>query len=257
MKIATILLLGALLGSQARADVHCGMQSHALFNFVASVDATPLAKAQMLDGTCDELESAGWTAAPSPVDVFYGGAVKTSLALIGLGLARTDTLDGSPQQRHYMQALLQIAKLTNPIERIRQVYELAAQVSGHYDSETFGRENFLKGFGIFALTPSRLIDSANENGSAGVCREFSALLRWSLAKVAFDYQTEVIAGKDDRGLGHVWVRVHLPAHSIDLDTVFYQNTFTPLFPRHQGYSGESLVPLKAECRRIQKCLLDL
>ena len=200
--------------------------------------------------------------------------------LWGLGASAFSKLEGSPWQIEYKKQILEIKKIQDRIERIRQVYLLVSRTQGFYDYETAGlRTDFKEGWMVGALRPENLIESAHKYGTAGICRQFAALMYWSLLQVARaegsvngalgenDFSMSFVSGEvpwDGQIIGHAWIRVHLPVRvqgrlefqDFDLDTTIFPGTFVMLVPRRTGLPTQERLDLISECRQIQKCSTD-
>jgi hypothetical protein len=197
--------------------------------------------------------------------------------LWGLGASAFSKLEGSPWQIEYKKQILEIKKIPDRIERIRQVYLLVSRTQGFYDYETAGlRTDFKEGWMVGALRPENLIDSAHKYGTAGICRQFAALMYWSLLQVARaegsvggalgegDFSMSFVSGEvpwDGKIIGHAWIRVHLPIRQngilefqdFDLDTTIFPGTFVMLIPRRSGLPTQERLDLISQCRQLQKC----
>jgi hypothetical protein len=238
-------------------------------------------KSSQMQNACSELKNDSWNQARGVgarlLDVYTG----TILGVYGRAAGSFTTLDGSPAQRRYQAELDKIKKIVNPMIRIQKVYELAARTQGHYDDQSLGLHNAAAGVVVTSETASNLINSRVRDGTVGVCREMSALLQWSLQQVSRapgstsgalgpnDFSTSAFgaAAPDDSGKkwgGHAWVRINMPVQNsagvlvdfrhFDLDTTYYPERFSPLFPRRAGASKESIATLRRQCAEIQVCL---
>lgn len=200
---------------------------------------------------------------------------KTVASGFGVAMSSFSKLRGSETQREYKQKLEAIKSIQNPMVRIQKVYELASSYQGIPDLETLGARADRRGKYLLALTPNNLLDSAKEEGSAGVCRQFASLLYWSLLQVSrwrdsssaalseADFSPELIFANSTAG-PHAWVRVNLPKRDesthrilfeqLDLDTTWYPKHFTPLMPRKQGLSAETRRKNLEQCNHVLACL---
>jgi hypothetical protein len=188
-------------------------------------------------------------------------------------------MDGSPEQRRFKAELDRIKTIPNSMERIQRTYELVARTQGRYDEESYGLRNALAGRIYRGESPGNLLDSAKRDGTVGVCREMAALLQWSLQQVSRwsgsrsmalgpnDFSSGEIlsnAPTPDGWGGHAWVRVNLPVHDatgalvnfrhFDLDTTWYPERFSPLFPRRAGASAQNISTARRQCTEIKRCL---
>lgn len=236
--------------------------------------ASPAKKLKALDKACKEINN----------DMFMDKETGLNLLkykfinVVGFGLrgevtASFSTLNGSEEGRAYMRALKKIKQIKNPVERIAQTYRLAVINSGEYDHETMGNQTLYSGFVFGAYRPENLLRNSRDRGTIGVCREFAALLKWSLLQVArhpnsqspaleaTDFSAETESGNTPVGQ-HGWVRINLPVYKegrlsgfihFDLDTTWYPD-FTPLFPRRSGVSDKNLRRLRRECEELALCL---
>lgn len=221
----------------------------------------------MLNRGCAELRRGDMTDAPGIGSAILSNVGESlSLPLAGQAWAAFSTLNGNENQRRYRRQLDEIKRIPNPMERIRRVYELVARTQGSYN---YGSNAIRLG------TPGNLIDTAAREGSAGVCRDFAALLQWSLMQVArysgstrmdlgpTDFSSEIKTGSTPSG-GHAWVRVNLPNHDaqgritgfnrFDLDTTWYPEQFSVLFPRNSSLSEGNRTRLVRECSTVVNCL---
>jgi hypothetical protein len=235
------------------------------------ITGTPTQKLLMMSSGCREV-----TKSPKILDgpgigstLFTFAVENFSLPLVGQAASAFSTLNGSPAQRRYKAALDQIRKNPNPMDRIRAVYELAASYQGNYD---------YKGGGLKFDTPGGNIDRAQRTGTSGVCRDFASLLQWSLMQVArhpssvngglgpTDFSSEIKTGFVPGG-GHAWVRINLPNHDargaitgfnrFDIDTTWYPEQFSILFPRLSSLSAANREKLINQCRTVENCLRSL
>lgn len=245
-----------------------------LFSLMEKTRATREQKITMLENVCSELGRPGLHEKES-----IGERIRNKMAYVGGGLfgdaaAAFDDMNDSETQRAYMAALRKIKTIPDPMERIRRTYDLAVRHSGRYDEETLGLKTIKRGYLFGAHTPGNLVGSAKETGSIGVCREYAALLSWSLTQVArhtgskrwdlgpTDFGVSSVPGQVPGG-GHVWVRVRLPEHdrrgrlvgfvTFDLDTTWYGD-FTPLFPRRTGMSETTRRRALDQCLEAIRCL---
>lgn len=210
-------------------------------------------------------------------------AMTPIVGVFGQGAGAFANLNGSAKQRDYKKRLDVIGEEPNPMLRIKRVYELVAATQGPYDSAGHGMKNFIRGAGVRSSSPGNLINSAERDGSIGVCREMASLLKWSLQQVARargsrsmalspnDFSSTFMTGKvpgangwKDGG-GHAWVRINMPIHEkgqligfshFDIDTTWYPEQFSPLVPRRSGLSAPGRKKLIDECRRVQACLAE-
>jgi len=186
------------------------------------------------------------------------------------GLAAFSKLGGTQRQNDFKKELNEIKKVKNPVDRIKKVYELVALNQGEYDYENM--KEYRLG------TPGNLLNRRDREKSVGVCRDMAALLQWSLMQVSrhpssknhglesTDFSSELKAGFIDGG-GHVWVRVNLPNHDangrlidfthFDIDTTWYPEQFSILFPRLSSLSDKNFTRLISECVQVIKCLHEL
>lgn len=99
-------------------------------------------------------------------------------------------------EKEYSAKLDEIAKIRDPDERIARTYQLAQKYQGRYNSaeaDEISAGNFVAarkkamprtGLAGVLSTPSDVLKNARETGIGGVCRDFSALLAWSLNRVS-------------------------------------------------------------------------
>lgn len=237
------------------------------FQNVRRASGTAAQRVLMLNRGCAELRRGDLTDAPGIGSSILGAVGQTlSAPLSGQAWAAFSTLNGNENQRRYQRQLDEIKRIPNPMERIKRVYELVARTQGSYN---YGSNALRLG------TPGNLIDTAAREGSAGVCRDFAALLQWSLMQVArysgstrmdlgpTDFSSEMKTGSTPAG-GHAWVRVNLPNHDaqgriigfnrFDLDTTWYPEQFSVLFPRNSSLSEANRTRLVRECSSVVNCL---
>ena len=152
---------------------------------------------------------------------------------------------------------------------------MTIRYQGKYRNDKNGKA---KGGGIFT-SPRDIIIQADKEGAAGVCRDFAKLLYWTLMQVqrpkgeksnfsqlgknSFSVDFIVGFGKVNANkYGHAWLRVNLPHkrngflefERFDIDTTWYTKRFTPVMPRHQGWSNKNLKKLHNQCKKIKECL---
>jgi hypothetical protein len=268
-------------GAHAGARDVCFENKNSFFDPIAKVTMTPGERASSMDKFAKELLNDGLNEGEGAgvfESIFNYGMNFSSFGLMfGQGASAFSRLDQTELQKSFQKELDRIKQIKNPMDRVKQVYDLAVRTQGFGDYETMGNRTAAKGKIILTLTPGNLINSAEENGTAGVCREFASLLQWSLLQVARhpdstgmalgpnDFSSEFIAGRVPGG-GHAWVRVHQPKHSkegqiqgfndFDLDTTWYSE-FSPLYPRGTGVTSAERRVLRNEYYKIRECLLDL
>ncbi|MBI3555385.1 MAG: hypothetical protein HY074_03860 [Deltaproteobacteria bacterium] len=220
-----------------------------------------------LDNACNELnepslqdrQSLG-AKAVSTFGVVFGTTVNADIPTV-----LSEMFGTSQTRKDFEDKLADIGKIQDRFVRIRKVYELVVASQGKYDDGNTFR----------IMTPSRLLEDAKAGRAAGVCRDFSKLLEWSLLKVnrspAIAEPLKSFGGLDedsffasqvvDVGAGHAWVDIDLPVgmgdkqvfYKISLDTTFY-DAYTPLFHRRQGLSQARRTEEKTECRAVQDCV---
>lgn len=254
------------------------------FQNFTQYEQSNFARLESLNNTCREIEwpemNEGRNFGARLVDGLLPGLAFG--ILYGRAAASFSTLENTELGRNYMAELKKIRKNPNALARIKAVYELAARHSGTYDYESNGMRNLKSGAVVGAYRPENLLASAKRNGTIGVCREFAGLLEWSLMQVGryegsknaaldtTDFSVDMMAGtvpgangwKD--GGGHAWVRVNIPVQKnggidfthVELDTTWYGDNFTPLFPRRSGVTEKTRKRAAKECRAIQRCLID-
>lgn len=270
-----VCLLVSSVSVQAASACFAGRDP--IFTPYAGVEMSSQELGKSLKKTCDELtKPENYVKQDLVMTAFMGLARFVGLGLMfGQGVAAFSDMDGTPEQMAYMAELQKIRQIENPMERIRQVYNLAAKAQGPYDYDNKGFRTWTHGKIIFAHTPENILDSQKKYGASGVCREFAALLQWSLMQVARhpssktggltpkDFNSEIAAGAPG-GQGHAWVRVHLPVHSdtgmilgfqdFDLDTTWHPERFAILSPRESGISEPVRKSLLDQCRQIYSCV---
>lgn len=265
-------IVASLDMSSARAADACFAKRLPIFQIIGKSE-TFLEKFNQVNTVCEELEREELMAPESIADKAFGlfaGHFAVSFTQ-GNAYAAFAKLGGSPAQNNYRKELDRIRQIPNPLERIRKVYALAASVSGSYDHETMGNRALGGAGWVGGHMPGHLIDHATKTGSIGVCREYAALLGWSLLQVARHPSSKSMAlGPTDFsasyrygnvGGGHAWVQAHLPQFDrgringfvdIDLDTTWY-STFVPLFPR-RALSAKTRERAIRECHEIIACM---
>lgn len=240
-----------------------------------------LGKSRALETTCQELNHVGMHDARTVGERARGVFISNvSAGVWGQAAAAFSRLQSSEAGRRYMTALNNIKQNPNPLERIRRTYELAVMHSGEYDERELGTPAFWSGLFFGAHRPENLLENARSRGTVGVCREFAALLKWSLLQVsrhptsqggalaATDFSSTFMGGYLpgsngwQNSVGHAWVRINLPVirdgrlidfTHFDLDTTWYPR-FTILFPRRSGLSATNLERARRECHQILQCL---
>lgn len=241
-------------------------------------------KIDALENTCRELRWSEMHDKETPKQKLVNNATNfISFGLfLGTGVAAFSKLKGTREGRVYIAELERIKRIPNPIERVRLTYELAGQNSGKYDYEN-GLPTWISGLILGTNLPDNLLANAKSRGTVGVCREFANLLYWSLNQVSRfqdsrtmalsenDFSSELVMGETpgangwSDGGGHAWVRVNVPNIKagklvdftrFDLDSTWYPETFTPLFPRHSGLTNEVRRRAINECQLIINCLVD-
>lgn len=266
----------------AGTDATCYADKLPFFKNFARYSSSLTRKVQAIETACGELNSAEMQEGQGTLELlknrFTGVA---SFGLVGGAAAAFSSLQKTKEGRQYMATLNSIKNIANPMERIRQTYELAAKHSGHYDHETNGMDTWNSGAIVGAHRPENLLANNRERGTVGVCREFAALLQWSLMQVSRhptskssaldekDFSSTLVGGtvpgsngwKD--GGGHAWVRINLPVFKngrlldfthFDLDTTWYPKKFAPLFPRRSGVSQANRRKLIQQCGEVVDCL---
>lgn len=279
-----LLTISVSLTSWAGPEQVCFRDTLPFFKNFTHYSSTPQSKARALQDTCRELsqpemyDAAGIAARLRDRTLSIG-----STGLLGGATGAFSSLNDSPAGRRYMSVLNRIKQNPNPMERIRQTYELASIHSGEYDERDNGLPTWLSGWIVGAYRPENLLANARDRGTVGVCREFAALLKWSLQQVSrhpssrshalgpMDFSSDFMGswlpgnGGWSDSFGHAWVRINLPVIQdgrlvdftrFDLDTTWYPR-FTPLFPRRSGLSAANLKRAQIECRRVMQCLYRL
>lgn len=278
-KTASFFTAACILFSSfsAQAMNSCFAGRDPLFTPYAALNITSQELGQSLKTACDELaKPSNYEKQDFVMAAFMGLSRFVGLGLIfGQGIAAFSDMDGTPEQVAYMAALQEIRQIENPMERIRLVYKLAAAAQGPYDYDNKGIRTWTHGKIFLAHTPENILNSQKKYGAAGVCREFAALLQWSLMQVARhpssktgglsekDFNSEIATGAPG-GQGHAWVRVHLPVHSetgmilgfqeFDLDTTWHPERFAILSPRESGLSNADRQTLMRQCQQIYSCV---
>lgn len=234
-------------------------------------------KVQALNKTCDELNDAKNFKKNNIIELIInkGSDVIGGGLFSGQAASAFSNLNNNDIQKKYKAQLEAIKEIPDRLERIRRVYMLASFYQGKYDDDTMGSKADRNGFFIGASRPENLIDSAQKDGSAGVCRHFASLLNWSLLQVSRwkhsnkmeltenDFSSTTTSGEYGSG-SHAWVRVNLPVKQkngvldfqhFDLDTTWYPGVFVPLFPRLSGLSETKRKELASECALVYTCLV--
>jgi hypothetical protein len=217
-----------------------------------------------LSSSCNEIGRDEMMEAKSRAASFIdSGANSFGLAISGGIATRYSRMNSTPLQRKYMKEIEKIRKVENPIERARLAYLLASRHSGVYDEEGLGLETYKSGTIVFAETPENLLNNFEKNGSIGVCREFAALLNWTLGRVTrspktgkVEFETQVIGGSLPAGR-HVWVRARFAKFgrtAIDFDSTYHEGKFVPLAPRRSGLSESRRQRAYKECNEIIDCI---
>ncbi|MGZ3723909.1 MAG: hypothetical protein ACXVA9_13290, partial [Bdellovibrionales bacterium] len=156
-------------------------------------------------------------------------------------------------EKKYLQEVSRISQETDPIARIKAVYQMVNQYRGVYkDYEWDGLPN-----------PGKTLRKAASTGSGGVCRDFSSLLVWSLNKVA----------RGPAGVAQFSVQTkHIPRHALVTVRLFQQPgvrsdndkrfgldptnyaRFNPL-PLPDLQSSDEVIDQRHErCEAIRKCM---
>lgn len=250
------------------------------FQNFARTTGTSFDRMGQLQNACRELSHDEWNEPTTVGERVFGVVGGMSRGLNGAIAGSFSNWNGSPEQRRYKAQLDRIKTNPNPMARIQAVYELAARTQGYYDEESYGLHNAGAGLIYRGQAPGNLIDSAKRDGTVGVCREMASLLQWSLQEVARwsgsksmalgpnDFSSSVVlssAPTGDGGWGgHAWVRINMPIHNsagalvdfrhFDLDTTWYPERFSPLFPRRAGASRENIATLRRQCGEVRNCL---
>lgn len=277
MKMLFFISLTALFIGRASAiepqDI-CFKETLPYFQNFSKIKASAAVKSEMLTTSCNELHDSEMTRGKSFSEAAYhkiGNFMAFGLA--GHGASAFSKLNGSAKQKEFLTQLNVIKKNPDPMDRIRQVYQLVVETQGKYDYDSEGHKNMSSGFFIFTEAPGNIINNAEKRGTGGVCRDFASLLQWSLLQVSryegskssalgeSDFSSDFISGTVPEG-GHAWVRVNMPQfnkgritgfNTFDLDTTWYQ-TFSPLFPRNSGLSQANREKAINQCHQISQCL---
>jgi hypothetical protein len=245
-----------------------------IFGIIEKSKTSVASKIEMVNTVCRELSESELHTKQSVLQRIQNGMAYVGGGLFGDAAAAFDDMDDSETQIAYKNTLRRIALIPDRMERIRLTYDHAVRHSGSYDHPTFGMKTIKRGYLFGAHTPGNLVGAAKENGTIGVCREYAALLYWSLLQVARhpsskgrwdlgpnDFSVSSIPGV--AGGPHVWIRVTLAEHDsigritgfvrFDLDSTWYA-TFTPLVPRRTGLSDQTRNAALRQCVAISDCL---
>lgn len=271
------LALGLLFFSvPSLAADPCFRDTLPIFQKIAQFDANTDSRRSAMANACRELKVTLLYEAKSMGERLIADPVVGTVNVVaGSAPAAFARLGGTPRQEAFKKELEQIRQDPNPMSRIKKVYELVARNQGHYDSENIGALKF--------QTPGNLLNRVDNMGTAGVCRDFAALLQWSLMQVyrhpsstgpalgPTDFSSEVVTGAIPGRRGwedtqhHAWIRINLPQfdgqlldgfHHFDLDTTWYSEQFSPLMPRRSALSEENRTKALGQCEQIQACLLE-
>jgi hypothetical protein len=268
-------------GANVFASNHCFQDKLPFFQNFNRFEASASEKLLALDNTCRELGQIEMHQKKGPVArVLHGVLAPVSAGLFGSAAAAFSRLRSTPEGQSYMRELDQIREIENPVERVRLTYLLAVENSGEYDHSTMGMRTWISGLLIGANRPENLLANNKLRGTIGVCREFAALLQWSLMQVArhptsksmalgaADFSSSMVAGIVPGASGwgdggpHAWVRVNLPIivngqlkgfNHFDLDSTWYEK-FTPLFPRRSNLSELNRNRAIKECNQLRHCI---
>lgn len=234
---------------------------------------------QALGDACRELDTSTWEGKFSQrTHRGLNTTVKVFTPVIdflSFGSSSFTILGNSEVERRFKAELATIKKIQDPIHRIQATYEMVVKYQGEYDYDNDGNPG---GGGLFT-SPKDIILKADEQGAGGVCRDFAKLLYWSLQQVqrpegatssfnaldtnSFSVSSKMGAGSvDGKGYAHAWLRINLPHRRnghleferFDIDTTWYSKRFTPLLPRHQGWSDQNLSRMQSQCRRVKECV---
>lgn len=273
-----VILIGALViqsvSYAGEADV-CFVNKNSFFDPISKVTMKPGARASTMSKLITELSDKDMHKGKGISETLIG-SMTTGVAgiLFGHAVSAFSRLDQTELQKSFQKELDRIKQVKNPMDRMKQVYDLVVRTQGEYDEYTLGFATVRKGKVALTYTPGNLINSAEEYGTAGVCREFASLLQWSLLQVARhpdskgmalgpnDFSSELVGGDVPIG-AHAWVRAHLPKfnkdgqlqgfNDFDLDTTWYSE-FSPVYPRRSGISEEERKILINESKEIAECL---
>ncbi len=237
-------------------------------------------RSSQLQNACNELVNDNWNVAQTAGERAGGVLGSVGGALFGQATGAFENLDANPAQRAFKAELERIKRIPNSMERIQKVYELVAKTQGFYDQDGNGLPTLTSGKFFWGTNAGNLIDNAKRRGTVGVCREMASLLNWSLLQVARwsgsksaalgpnDFSSSIVMSTAAMSNGtwgaHAWVRINMPVHSssgaltdfrhFDLDTTWYPERFSPLFPRRAGASSQNIATLKKQCAELTICL---
>lgn len=267
-KLMVLFIL--FFGLQLRADHYpsCYRDTLPYFSNVQRLSGNAGEKVLVLKNGCREFNNVGNTAGPGVGATVLSNVIENfSLPSTGQATSAFATVNGNERQRAFRRRLDEIRQNPNAMDRIRAVYELVARAQGSYDDENVN--------GLRYASPGGAIDRAATQGSAGVCRDFALFLQWSLMQVSrhpssrgmalgpTDFSSEVKGGFMPAG-GHAWVRVNLPNHNaqgqllgfnrFDIDTTWYPEQFSVLFPRLSSLNSANRTRLISQCASVTRCL---
>jgi hypothetical protein len=281
--ICSLFLLNSRLAFSA-SNGHCvDPNDLSFFQQFTKYSSSREEKINALESTCDELAREELHTPMSTYDITLEKIMSGPVSLfLGTGIAAFSALQNTTEGQKYMTELSKIKVIKNPIERVRLTYQLAAKNSGHYDTISHGTKTWSSGYFLGGWTPENLLENYKRRGSVGVCREFARLLAWSLLQVArhkdskcmglcdTDFSYDIKGGQLTNNEGvtgsHAWIRINLPVfengklkdwHHFDLDTTWYPQTYTPLFPRRLGTSKKTRLKALRQCEQIRTCLVKI
>lgn len=222
--------------------------------------------AQALRNACIDLKDPDFTGqAPLPGRLLNPIGDLGSITQSEIPTLVADMLGDSTTVQEYKERLRAIGAVRNRYERLRRVYDLAVSRQGRYDDAD----------SVVIFTPNTILKRAKAGLAGGVCRDFSALLTWSLMQVnrspelspeirswgGLDEDSFFARQVSDVPARHAYVEVALPVgkgesqifHHITLDTTYFK-IFSPLFRRRSEITPAYRAQLLTECQTALTCL---